>query len=392
MKTLWIDASAGAAGDMICGALVDAGGDAVQLEQQLRTLDLGDWNLRLERVKRGALEALHFVVDEPPSHPEHHHPHRKWADIRNRLASSALPPTARERALRVFGRLAEAEASVHGVPVDDVSFHEVGALDSIVDIVGACLLLDQLEIEHLVATPLPLGSGTVQTAHGPLPVPVPAVIALLKGWPTTQDGRIGELVTPTGAALLTTLAVPGPMPAMTLTSHGLGAGTRNPTDRANVVRAAIGTTTDASSSDSVEVLEAQVDDMPGEWIPPLLEALFSAGALDAWAMPVLMKKGRPGLLVSALARAETAAAVGSALLHHSTTFGVRRTTASRQILDRRWEKVETPYGTIRMKIGVWQGEVAQVAPEYEDVAVAARTAGVPVSRVQRAALAAWEAR
>lgn len=391
MTTLWLDVSAGAAGDMICGALLDAGGDATALEQALRGLALGPWSLTTARVRRGALDALHFVVhDESPHDHDHHHTH--WSTIRTMLEQADLAPGARDRALRVFTRLAQAEARVHGVAVDDVGFHEVGAIDSIVDIVGACILLDQLDVTRVVATPLPLGSGTVKTAHGPLPVPVPAVVSLLEGWPAVQDGRVGELVTPTGAALITTLAEPGPMPAMTVTASGLGAGTRNPQDRANVVRAVLGTTAQADRTDQVDVLEAQVDDMPGEWLPPLLDALLAAGALDAWAAPVLMKKGRSGLLLSALARPDTADTVASAMLRHATTFGVRRRVTQRWILDRRHDTVETAYGTIRVKIGLYRGDVVQVAPEYEDVAAAARNADAPVAAVHRAALAAWEAR
>jgi uncharacterized protein (TIGR00299 family) protein len=379
---------------MICGALLDAGGDAQALERTLRALNLGPWTLRLESVRRGALQALHFGVHEEPSHHDHRHPHfhRAWSDIRATIEAAELPPRAKRRALQVFERLAQVESRAHGVPVDDVAFHEVGALDSIIDIVGACVLLEQLDVDRIVATPLPLGSGTVQTAHGPLPVPVPAVIGLLTGWPTVQDGRTGELVTPTGAALVTTLAEPGPMPSMTPSASGIGAGSRNPPERANVVRVVLGNTDPAASTDQVHVFEAQVDDMPGEWVPPLVDALFAAGALDAWAAPVLMKKGRPGLLVSAMARPENADAVSQAMLLHATTFGVRHYTAQRHILERHWDPVETSYGSIRVKIGRWRGEVVQVAPEYEDVAVAAKTFQVSVATVHRAALVSWENR
>ncbi len=391
MTTLWLDASAGAAGDMICGALLDAGADPVALEGNLRTLALGPWSLGLERVRRGALDALHFkVVDDAP--PDHDHHHTAWSTIRGMLEQAPLPPGARDKALRVFSRLAAAEARVHGIPVDQVAFHEVGALDSIVDVVGACLLLEQLGVTRIIATPLPLGGGTVQTAHGPLPIPVPAVVSLLQGWPAVQDGRTGELVTPTGAALITTLAEPGPMPTMIPTASGLGAGTRNPSDRANVVRAVLGTPLDAPDADAVHVLETQVDDMPGEWLPAWLDALFAAGALDAWATPVLMKKGRPGLLLSALAKPDGVDAVTQALLLHGTTFGVRLRTTTRRVLDRRWDTVHTDYGSIRVKLGLWRGDVVQVAPEHEDVAAAAHAAQVPLQVVHRAALCAWEDR
>ena len=390
MTTLWLDASAGAAGDMICGALLDAGADVEALKKVLEGLDLGPWSLTTKRVHRGALEALHFVVNDESTHAKDHH-HTHWSSLRTMLEEAPLPTGVRERALRVFTRLAEAEARVHGVAVEDVGFHEVGAVDSVIDIVGACVLLDQLDVTRIVATPLPLGSGTVQTAHGPLPIPVPAVVSLLEGWPSVQDGRRGELVTPTGAALITTLAEPGPMPTMTIRSSGLGAGSRNPEDRANVVRAILGQTSSETMSDLVEVFEAQVDDMPGEALPPLMDALFAAGALDVWTSPVLMKKGRPGLLVSALARPAEGDAVAVAMLRHGTTFGVRRRETARWVLDRRHDTVETSYGTIRVKVGLWKGEVVQVAPEHEDVAAAARRAQTSTAQVHRAALAAWEA-
>ncbi len=387
MSTLWIDASAGAAGDMICAALLDAGGELEALTGALEPLPLGPWSLHTERVVRRGMAALHLVVEDPT--PEVH-PHRAWADIRALIEGADLPERARSRALAVFTRLAKAEARVHGTEVEAVRFHEVGALDSILDILGACLLLEQLHVDRIVATPLPLGGGTVKTAHGLLPVPVPAVRELLEGWPAAQDGRQGELVTPTGAALITTLAEPGPMPSMTPSSTGTGAGTRDPRDRANVLRVVLGEPAAAPLTDRVEVLEAQVDDMPGEWVPPCLDALLAAGALDAWATPVLMKKGRPGLLLGALAPPQLGDRVAEAMVRHATTFGVRRRTSSRTVLDRHSETVDTPFGPVRVKMGLWEDEVVQVAPEYEDCAAAALGAGVPFSQVHRAALLAWQ--
>lgn len=288
----------------------------------------------------------------------------------------------------MFERLAQAEGRVHGVSPERVSFHEVGAIDSIVDIVGCCLLLEQLGVDEIVATPLPLGSGQINAAHGRLSLPAPATLELLRGWPTVQDGRVGELLTPTGAALITTLAKPGPMPSMTPRATGVGAGTRDPA-WSNTVRVVLGDASAPSSPTRVEQIEAQVDDMSGELLPALIEALLRAGALDAWAAPVHMKKGRAGLLLSAIAEPERAEAVCEALLRHSSTFGLRRFPAERVVLDRRHVEVMTPYGAVRVKVGSRLGVELHASPEHADCAARAAEAGVPLAEVYAAAVAAY---
>ncbi|MCB9742044.1 MAG: nickel pincer cofactor biosynthesis protein LarC [Alphaproteobacteria bacterium] len=457
MSTLWIDASAGLAGDMLCAALLDAGGDLDALLRDLDGLGLSGWSARTERARRGAMAGLRFVVEVEaeagaPYAPEqgyprallqlqvgpgapdsaplrrearepagevdevsgddsvddrahghshghghdhdhgHEHSHHTWAQIRALLLAAPLPDRARQRALAVFARLAEAEARVHGVPVEGVAFHEVGAVDSIVDIVGACLLMEQLGVERLVCTPLPLGQGEITCAHGRLSLPAPATLELLRGWPAVQDGRRGELVTPTGAALAVALAEPGPMPSMTLRAVGYGAGTWDPKEWANLARVALGEERRADSALEVEVLEAQVDDMPGEAVPPLIEALLRAGAVDAFATPVLMKKGRPGLLLTALAPPPAADAVADALLRHSSSFGLRRAPARREVLDRAWAEVATPYGAVRVKVGSRGGVEYHASPEFADCAARAGAAGVPLAEVYAAALAAYRGR
>ncbi|MCK6506199.1 LarC family nickel insertion protein [Myxococcota bacterium] len=470
-RLLWLDPVGGVAGDMLCAALLDAGGDLETLQRGLEALGLPGWSLHLERVQRGVFAARRFQVkgdgapdavedaegrrDDGHAHGhahghEHGHAHghahghghghdllllpvpgatapllhlppgagprpapwagqpdRSWAEIRALLLAAPLPPRARDRALAVFGRLAQAEAQVHGTELDAVVFHEVGALDSLVDVVGACLLLEQLDVAELVCGPLPLGAGTTRGAHGTIPLPAPATALLLRGWPV-RPGRPGEeQVTPTGAALVAALARPGDPPAMVLEAVGTGAGGRNPPDHPNVLRALLGrpiaagrapgegtpqpaaTPADRATPTAVEVLAAQVDDLPGEHLPPLFEAVLAAGALDVWASPVLMKKGRSGLLVEALATAQTAEAVGRAILTHGGSFGVRRHPATRQVLDRAHHAVCTPWGPVRIKVGSIEGRVIQAAPEYEDVARIAREAGVPVPRVHAAALRAW---
>jgi uncharacterized protein (TIGR00299 family) protein len=302
------------------------------------------------------------------------------------LEAASLPTRARARARAVFERLCIAEGRMHGQPPESVHLHEVGAVDAIHDIVGCCLLLEQLDVDRVVCGPIPLGSGTVRAAHGRIPVPAPATVALLAGWPVHPGHPGAERTTPTGAALVAAIAEPGPLPPMVLESQGFGAGTRDPADHANVCRVLLGRPAHAPSPTDIVVLTAQMDDLTGEHLPPLLDALLAAGALDATAAPVLMKKGRSGLRVEALASPDRAQAVTEALLRHGSTFGVRQQVARRTVLDRWHESVETPWGSVRVKVGALHGEILHAAPEYEDVAAVARRAGVPVPRVH------WEAK
>jgi len=384
-KVLWLDVSAGAAGDMICGALLDCGGSWDSLQSALDALKIKNFSIQQEEVMRGVFRACHFQVD---FNEDHHH--RTWASIRSLLENSDLPEPVRAQAIAIFQRIAQAEGKLHGQPAEEVHFHEVGAIDSIVDIVGACVLLHDLQVSEIVATAVPLGSGSIDTAHGTLPLPAPAVLSLLEGWPTVQDNRTGELVTPTGAGIITTLAKPGAMPSMTPKATGHGAGTRNPTDRANIVRAVLGEPLDPPGPrESIEVLAATIDDMSPEHIPPLLDVLLDAGALDAWAQPAWMKKGRPGLVITVLAPPERAEVLADTLLLHSSTFGLRRSRVTRSILDREFQPVDTPYGSVRVKIGIHHGETIQASPEFEDCIALAKRAGVPVSEVHAAALTAY---
>jgi uncharacterized protein (TIGR00299 family) protein len=381
-KVLYLDCVAGAAGDMTVAALVHAGAPLDGILAELAGLGLTGWSAHTEAVRRGPYAATRFVVAYDPQ------PYRTWRSIRRMLRSSALHPRVRERALSAFGRLAEAESRVHGTPVDEVHFHEVGAVDSIVDIVGACAAMEFLDIDHIVASPLPMGQGRVHTEHGLLPIPVPATVEVLRGWPVEPSPFPGELVTPTGAALIAALATPGPMPAMRVESVGYGAGTRDPKTHANVLRAVVGEG-DAGSLVTVTELRAQVDDLTGEAIPPLLDALFAAGALDAFVTPIVMKKGRPALLLTALCPPDLRAAVGEALLRHGATFGYRYETLTREVVGRRHVSVDTAFGPIRIKLAERAGSVLFASPEFEDCRAAALAAGVPVAQVFGAALAGW---
>jgi uncharacterized protein (TIGR00299 family) protein len=421
MKVVWLDCSVAAAGDMLLAALLDAGASEEHVRKGLSELGLDGWTLEIEEVTRGAFRAKRAAVKVggqeeaggPPdlsqvtfvahSHDHghghsHSHDHSagedagstgSWRHIREVIAGAAIPARAKERALRAYERLASAEAKLHGVPVDDVVLHEVGSTDAVIDVVGVCLALEDLGAERVIATPLPMGTGRVNAAHGALPLPAPATLQVLLGWPCVPASWPGEWVTPTGAALVAGIATPGPMPAMTPLAVGYGAGKRNPPQVANLVRAVVGEVHDAAADEVVE-LACNLDDTTGELIAPLLQRLLDAGALDAWATPVLMKKGRPGLVLSALARPEDADRIGEIVLRHSSTLGVRRHRAGRQVLDRWSDVVETPYGSVRVKVGGRDGHAWHASPEFEDVAARAQEAGVPLQEVWRAALAAWK--
>ncbi len=387
-RLLYLEPVGGIAGDMLCAALIDLGAELEPIRQSLSSLPVEGLQVDTESVNRGPFSALRFNVEAPASG----HEHRTWASIRTMLNEADLAPRVRLRALNVFKKLAEAEAHVHGIDVETVHFHEVGAWDSIADIVGVCLALEALDIEDIVSAPPPLSSGHFTGAHGTMPLPPPATLKLLEGWPVREGPAGRECTTPTGAAFLAALARPGALPTMQIASTGVGAGTRNPTDLPNVLRATLGdATVQDSVEDSVEVLEAQMDDMTGEHLPPLIDALLGAGALDAFATPVVMKKGRSGLLVTALAKADTADAVAHAMLRHGSTFGVRRHQAARTILNRWHESVITPWGEVSIKIGALGKEVLHAAPEFEDVLKIANDSGQPVPTVHAAAVAAWHA-
>lgn len=389
-RLLWIDASAGVAGDMLLAALLDLGADAATIRAGLvQVLAAEDWALRSKPVHRGAFRAL--LVDVVDHHEHHHeHAHRPWRWIRERLVAAAIPARARARALAAYGRLAAAEAKLHGQEVDDVVLHEVGALDSIVDVVGVCLALEDLDVERIVATPLPMGTGRIASAHGALPLPAPATLDVLSGWPIVPSEHPGEWVTPTGAALVAALAEPGPPPPMRPLRTGWGAGHRDPAHTANVVRAVLGEPLQVLEHGVVCELAANVDDMPGEHVPVLLERLLEAGALDAWAAPSVGKKGRPGLVIGALCAPTSRAQVGAALLRHSSSLGLRWSLREREVLERTLRSVPTRFGAVLVKEG-WRGSACwQRAVEHDDALRVALAHGVSLAEVSRAALAAAE--
>lgn len=410
MKTVYLDLIGGAAGDMLMAALIDAGASVDRIRQALDAVGLEDVELRLAEAHPCGLRGLQVdmmvrgeladadphvwapltqLADLPQS--THHHRHRPYAEIRALLDAAALEPKVLARAQRTFRLLAEAEAHVHGADVDSVEFHEVGSDDAIADIVGVAVALEDLGVGRVLASPAPVGRGRVVGAHGPIPLPGPATLHLLRDVPLEGTELEGEPVTPTGAALLRAhVDAFGPMPSMTLRAVGVGAGHRTWPDRPNIVRALLGEATLASSGEGEALveLEANVDDMSPQDVPELLARLLVLGALDAWATPVLMKKGRPGHVVFALVRPSQVFAAEEAFFRYSSTLGVRRRPVRRTALAREMRSVETPFGTIRLKVVERPGG-ASATPEFEDCQSAARLHDVAIEAVRRAALRAF---
>lgn len=396
MRVAYFDCFAGISGDMTLGALLDAGLPRAALEATLQQLPLTGWTLEVQRVVKNALAATAVRVHVAPGEQ----PHRHLADILQLLDDSQLPADVRDRAAAVFTRLAEAEAAVHGTSAAAVHFHEVGAVDSIVDIVGAVAGLHWLDIDSVQASPLPMGHGFVHAAHGLLPVPAPAVVHLLaqRGIPVRDVDARGEMVTPTGAALLAELADSfGPYPTMTVRGVGLGAGQRD-MPFANVLRVVIGDaqpTADsahAGSHHSVEqllMIELNLDDMNPEIIAYTSQRLLDNGALDVWHTPIAMKKGRPAVLLSVLCQPADGPALTALLLTETTSLGLRQHWVNRVALLRYTDEVTTPWGIVRVKVASLADGKVKVAPEYEDCQRVAAAANVPLREVYAAASAAW---
>ena len=398
MPIAYLDTFSGISGDMTVGALLDLGLPIERVHEAIKVLGLDGVEVWAERTERSAIAATKFQVRVHGQHPDldhghphgphQHHGHRPWIAIRDLLAGSALVPAVRERALAVFGRLAEAEAQVHGVPVERVEFHEVGALDAIVDVVGAALGFDHLGVDAVHVSPLPIGQGVIHAAHGPLPVPGPAVLALLRGWPVRAGESEGELITPTGAAIVAALGRPDPAPPFRLAAVGYGAGDRIFTDRPNLLRIMVGDPMPALAADEVVVLEATIDDSNPQIYEHVLERLLEAGARDAFLEPVVMKKSRPGTTLRVLAEPADRDRLAGIVFAETSTIGLRYATWRRLVLPREERTVTTPYGPVRVKVATAPDGTLNVAPEFEDCRALARTRGVPLKVVHQAALAA----
>ena len=433
-RIAWLDPVGGIAGDMVVAALLDAGADEAAVVEAVRGLNVDGWSATSERVWRGPFHARRFVVsldagdgaptgvapgaatkgeavlgahshdhDHGHAHDHgHRHDHgppasipmarsRRWTDIRALLEAAPLAPRVRSRAIATFSALAEAEGRVHGLPPEHVTFHEVGAVDSIVDIVAACVALELLKIDELFVGRIPLGHGHTLGEHGWIPLPAPATVELLRGFEVEGREIRGETVTPTGAALLAALARPGKLPAMRVVATGVGAGSWDPASHPNVLRLLIGEGEAGSLTDVIEI-RCEVDSLHPEAVPALMDALFAAGALEANVAPIVMKKGRPAFRVTVVVSEALRAPVGEVLLRHGRSLGYRYTRMQREVLARRIERVRTTWGDVGVKIGERDGVPIHAAPEYDECAAIAIEAGVPVSDVIAAALASWSSR
>jgi len=377
VTTAWFDCASGISGDMFLGALVDAGLEAARLSGAVESLGIEGVAIEAEKVRRLGFAATKVTVSAP-----HEHAHRHLSDIRALIEASALDEAVKQTAVAIFTRLAEAEAQAHGEPVEKVHFHEVGALDSIADIVGAAAGVHMLGIEKCFFSPIATGSGTVRTAHGVLSVPAPATARLLRGMPLAASEESGELTTPTGAAIAAELAAGfGAMPAMTLRATGAGAGSREGEKTPNILRVFIGEESADATAREVLVIETTIDDMTGEALSHAAGALSEAGALDVYTAPVFMKKGRPGHLLTVLAAAADEEKVLETLFSETTTFGARISRTPRAVLDRRVVEVQSPLGAFRLKVGAWKGRAVSAAPEYDDARRIAGERGMPLRRV-----------
>lgn len=378
----WIDASAGASGDMLLGALVGAGVPVATLQDAVDAVTPEPVRLRVEELTRGGFAALHCHVESSASRE-----HRTWADVSAMLTGSDLPGAVRDRAAAVFARLAEAEGAVHGKPPSQVHFHEVGALDAIADVVGVCAGLESLGLDSLAVSPVAVGSGRIDCAHGSLPVPPPAVTELLRGIPSLAGPAEHESCTPTGAALLSTCADTfSAQPAMTVAAVGIGAGRRDPSGHANVLRLLVGPPGAGDRAETVVLLETNVDDLDPRIWPSVLADLLRAGAVDAWLTPILMKKGRPAHTLSALTAPDSIEKVRSAVFSGTSTIGLRETVLHRTVLDRETGHVAVRGHGIRIKVARRSGRVLNAQPEYDDVEAAARSLDIPVKVVMAEAI------
>jgi hypothetical protein len=374
----------GLAGDMLLAALLDAGGDDGRLRAVPDALGLEGVEIAVDRVERQGIGALHVGVHTRTDA----HPHRDYRELWSIVeGAELLSPGVRSQALDALARLAEAEARIHGVPVDEVHFHELGAVDTLVDLCGAFVLLDDLGVDRVSCSPLPFARGLTRAAHGVLPLPAPATLGLLEGAQLVGVESEAELVTPTGAAIAATVVETwGALPPLVLERVGYGAGTADFPDRPNVVRVVLGAAT-AAATGEVVLLETNLDDLVPELVPDAVERCFAAGALDVWTMPAQMKKGRPGIVLSALARPGAEQEVARAMLEETSALGVRVGRLARYELEREERVVEIAGGQVRIKVGLLDGRVVNVSPEHDDCSALAKATGRAVKSIWAEALA-----
>src|SRR6202049_4554473 len=391
MKLAYFDCFSGISGDMTLGALVDAGCSADLLRAELKSLQVPGWTLTTEKVWKNGMSATYVRVQT-----EDQQKHRSLTTILEIVKNSQLAPPVQERASRIFQKLGEAEAHVHDAPIEKVHFHEVGAVDAIVDIVGSCIGFHALGIERFTCSPLNVGGGTAKMAHGVLPVPAPATARLLQGAPTFSNGVQRELVTPTGAAIVSTLCDSfGPQPPMIVSAIGYGAGTADIEGQPNVVRIMVGETAGealpAGLNEEISIIEANLDDMNPQIYGYVVEKALQTGALDVYTTALQMKKNRLGTLLTVLCRPEDTEALMSLIFAETTTFGIRTHRAQRRALPREWVNVSTGFGSVRIKLSRSNDHILHVTPEYDDCRKLAVENHVPLQQVISEALRAYQA-
>ena len=389
MKTLYFDCFSGAAGDMILGALIDAGLPLENVKRALGSLGVEGWDVSADRVVKAGITATKFRVHEDAAASSPHR-HYHLAGIKKRIDQSSLSDTGKARAQALFDRLAAVEASVHNTSIEKVHLHEVGALDSMIDIVGSVFALEWFGAARIVVSPLNVGSGTVKTAHGTYPVPAPATLRLLGEAPVYGSDIAMEMLTPTGALLLTDYAnAYGPMPPMTVESIGYGAGDRDFDDRPNVLRVVVGQAAGEGAATHVCVIECEIDDMNPQIFGSLMDQLYAGGALDVFYAAIQMKKNRPGTLMTIIARPSDRERLTQLVFRETTTIGVRYTEMRRECLSRETVAVKTPLGEVRFKVARRDGHVLNAQPEFDDLVRVAREHSRPVKEVQALAAKAW---
>ncbi|MAD79356.1 MAG: TIGR00299 family protein [Planctomycetaceae bacterium] len=385
MRIAYFDCTSGISGDMTLGALVDAGVDLSSIQAGIDSLGLPSCRLTQEEVKRKGFRATKVEVVHEPEHA-----HRHLHHITDMIEGSSLTESQKELAKRIFTRLGEAEAKVHGTTIRKVHFHEVGAVDSIADIVGSAIGLDLLGVDRIVCSPIPTGTGHIMIAHGRVGVPAPATAELLTGIPLEDSAIEAELTTPTGAAIVATVVDEfGPLPGMTINAIGYGAGTRELDEQANVVRLIVGTTPESLHADQVSVLETNIDDVAGEVIGHCTTLLAESGALDVYTTAIQMKKNRPGVKITVLCQAGDIAKLERILFRETATLGIRRWSASRHKLDRRPHDVETQWGRIEGKLATLSDGGTSFSPEYESCRKVAAASNVPLKQIYDEARNAW---
>lgn len=386
MRIAYFDCFSGISGDMALGALIACGISVDDLRSDLNHLGIRGWKLDARPTSQNGIGAVDVTVQsgDESAHGRH------LSDIESILNSSDLPDVVCKRALAVFTRLAEAEARVHQTTPERIHFHEVGAIDAIVDIVGTCLALERLKVDRIECSALPMGRGFAECMHGTIPLPAPAVLELAKNVPTYGVDIEGELVTPTGAALVSTLASQfGPMPAMKIVSTGYGSGKKRFGNRPNLLRVVIGEAEAPGGGAEVVVIETNVDDLSPQFYERISERLFESGALDVYLTPVQMKKCRPATLLTVLCDPDSEESLAEIVFQETTTLGIRIQVARRLCMERKWVPVETQYGAVRMKVGEWRGKETTAMPEYEDVLRLARESGAPIRKIHQAAISAY---